>query len=39
MDKNKNIQLLEQFFNGTITRQEVKQLLEELKMMNSKRNG
>ncbi len=31
MDKNKNIQLLEQFFNGSITKQEVKQLLEELK--------
>ena len=31
MDKNKNIQLLEQFFNGTTTKQEVKQLLEELK--------
>jgi transmembrane sensor len=31
MDKNKNIQLLEQFFNGSITKQEVKQLLNELK--------
>jgi len=31
MDKNKNTRLLEQFFNGTITKQEVKQLLEELK--------
>src|ERR1035437_9177377 len=31
MDKQKNIQLLEQFFNGTITKQEVHQLLEELK--------
>ena len=31
MDKNKNILLLEQFFNGTTTKQEVKQLLEELK--------
>jgi transmembrane sensor len=31
MDKQKNIQLLEQFFNGTITKQEIHQLLEELK--------
>jgi transmembrane sensor len=31
MDKKKNIQLLEQFFNGSITKQEVKQLLDELK--------
>jgi ferric-dicitrate binding protein FerR (iron transport regulator) len=31
MDKKNNIQLLEQFFNGTINKQEVHQLLEELK--------
>lgn len=31
MDKKKNIQLLEQFFNGTLTKQEIHQLLEELK--------
>ncbi|HRZ97213.1 MAG TPA: DUF4974 domain-containing protein [Paludibacter sp.] len=31
MDKNKNIKLLEQYFDGTITKQEVMRLLEELK--------
>ncbi len=31
MDKKNNIQLLEQFFNGTITKQEIRYLLEELK--------
>ncbi len=31
MNKKNNIQLLEQFFNGTIAKEEVQQLLEELK--------
>src|SRR5665647_291542 len=31
MDKKKNFQLLDQFFNGSISKQEAHQLLEELK--------